>query len=123
MRTKVGVVQMTSTDDVEANLQAVERQVGLAASDGASLVVIPECFAYLGPEAGKLAIAEPLPNGGRILERCRTLARSKKVELILGGFWEKGSTEGKVKNACVHLDAHGEVRAIYRKIHLFDVDL
>ena len=63
MRTKVGVVQMTSTADVEANLQAVERQVGLAASDGASLVVVPECFAYLGPEAGKLEI-EAIPHGG-----------------------------------------------------------
>jgi predicted amidohydrolase len=123
MRTKVGVVQMTSTADVEANLQAVERQVGFAASDGATLVVVPECFAYLGPEAGKLEIAEPLPHGGPILERCRALARSKNVELVLGGFWEKGDSANKVKNACVHLDAKGEVRAIYRKIHMFDVDL
>jgi predicted amidohydrolase len=121
-RTKVGVIQMTSTADVEANLRAVERLVGEAAEDGARLVVVPECFAYLGPEEGKRAVAEVLPEGGPILRRMADLARSKRIELVLGGFWERGSGE-KVRNGCVHLGDDGAVRAIYRKIHLFDVDL
>ncbi|MCA9606084.1 MAG: carbon-nitrogen hydrolase family protein [Myxococcales bacterium] len=114
---------MTSTGDVEDNLQKTERFVSLAAEDGASLVLVPECFAYLGPEEGKLEIAETLPEGGPILERMRALARARGVDLVLGGFWEKGDHPKKVRNACVHLDAAGEVRAVYRKIHLFDVDL
>ena len=122
-RTKVGVVQMTSTGDVDANLDATERLVGRAADDGAALVVVPECFAYLGREEGKLDIAEPLPKGGPILERCRALAKSRGVELVLGGFWERGEDPKKVRNACIHVDALGEIRSIYRKIHLFDVDL
>lgn len=122
-RTKVAVVQMTSTADVEANLRAVERLVGAAAEEGARLVLVPECFAYLGPEEGKLALAEPLPGGGPILGRMAELARRVRAELVLGGFWEKGSSPTKVRNACVHLDAAGEIRAVYRKIHLFDVDL
>ncbi len=122
-KTKVGVVQMTSTADVEANLRTTERLVGEGASDGARLIVIPECFAYLGPEQGKLAIAEPLPEGGPILARMAELARRAGVELVLGGFWEKGATAEKVRNACVHLGSDGAVRAVYRKIHLFDVDL
>ncbi|MBX3273373.1 MAG: carbon-nitrogen hydrolase family protein [Sandaracinaceae bacterium] len=120
---KVGVVQMTSTEDLERNLACAERCVGQAAEDGARLVVLPECFAYLGPEDGKLAIAEGLPEGGPILDRMRALARAHGVDLVLGGFWERGASAGKVKNACVHLDADGAVKAIYRKIHLFDVDL
>lgn len=123
MRTKVGVIQMTSTADVEKNLEAVDRCVSMAAADGATLVVVPECFAYLGPEEGKLDIAEALPGGGPILDRMAALARSRGVDLVLGGFWEKGANAKKVKNACVHLDAEGAVRAIYRKIHLFDIDL
>ncbi len=122
-RTRVGVVQITSNADVEANLSATERTVRQAASDGAELVVVPECFAYLGPEAGKLEIAEALPEGGPILARCRALAAETKADLVLGGFWEKGTDPKKVKNACVHLRADGEVAAVYRKIHLFDVDL
>jgi len=122
-RTKVSVVQMTSVPDVEANLAATERLTREAASEGSKLAVIPECFAYLGPEDGKLKIAEALPEGGPILARCAALARELSIELVLGGFWEKGSDAQHAKNACVHVDASGAVRSVYRKIHLFDVDL
>jgi predicted amidohydrolase len=122
-RTKVAAVQMTSREDVEANVASALALARAAADEGAAVVVLPECFAYLGPEEGKLAIAEALPGGGPILARCRALARERGVELVLGGFWEKGGDAGHVRNACVHVGADGEVRAVYRKIHLFDVDL
>ena len=128
-RTKAAVIQMISTDQVEPNLAQMERLVRAAAEDRSALVVVPECFAYLGSDAagatspGKAAIAETLPEGGPILARCAALARELSVELVLGGFWERGVDPKKVKNACVHLDARGVVRAVYRKIHLFDVDL
>jgi deaminated glutathione amidase len=121
--TKVGVVQITSGPEVEPNLQATERVVRGAAADGAQLVVVPECFAYLGPEGGQRDVAEPLPAGGPILERCQRLAREARVELVLGGFWEQLPGSPKVANACIHLRADGTVAAIYRKMHLFDVDL
>ncbi|MBX7192148.1 MAG: carbon-nitrogen hydrolase family protein [Sandaracinaceae bacterium] len=128
-RTKAAVIQMCSTDQVETNLAQMERLVRAAAEDRASLVVVPECFAYLGADTagatspGKVAIAEPLPLGGPILARCAALAKELGVELVLGGFWERGDDPRKVKNACVHVDARGVVRAVYRKVHLFDVDL
>lgn len=122
-RTKVGVVQIVSVPEVEANLRAVERTVQGAVDDGAQLVVVPECFAYLGPEEGQRRVAEPLPDGGPILDRCRALARARGVGLVLGGFWEEVEGEEKVRNACIHLAPDGSVQAIYRKIHLFDVDL
>lgn len=137
-RTKAAVIQMISTDQVEPNLAQMERLVRAAAEDRASLVVVPECFAYLGSDAagatspGKAAIAETLPpegdskasfTPGPILARCAALAKELSIELVLGGFWERGVDPKKVKNACVHVDARGSVRAVYRKIHLFDVDL
>lgn len=128
-RTKAAVIQMTSTESVEDNLRAMERLVREAAADRASLVVVPECFAYLGSDAagatspGKVAVAEPLPEGGPILDRCRRLAAELSVELVLGGFWERGNDPRKVRNACVHVGPDGAVAAVYRKIHLFDVDL
>ena len=70
-RRKVAAVQMTSTEDVERNLATAVRLAGAAADDGAVLVVLPECFSFLGPENGKLAIAEALPAGGPILDRFR----------------------------------------------------
>lgn len=128
-RVRASVVQMTSTDDVEHNLRVAERCVERAREEGASLVVLPECFAYLGPEEGKLAIVEELPaigareSAGPILARCQDLAVRFGVELVLGGFWERASDDRHARNTCVHLDASGVVRAAYRKIHLFDVDL
>jgi deaminated glutathione amidase len=122
-RTRVAAVQMTSNEDVERNLETAVRLTREAAADGAALIVLPECFALLGPEQNKLAIAEALPEGGPILARLRELARTVGVELVLGGFWERASDPGKVRNACVHLAADGAVRAVYRKIHLFDGDL
>lgn len=122
-RTTVGVVQMTSTGDVDANMDTVHRLVGEAASRGARLVLVPECFAYLGPEKGKVAIAESLEKGGPILDRCRRAARDAGIDVVYGGFWEKADAPDKVRNACVYMRADGSIAAVYRKIHLFDVDL
>lgn len=121
--TRVGVVQMTSRADVDANLDAVTRCVQKGAREGAELVLVPECFSYLGPEQGKLALAESVEDPGPILTRLATLAKESGVHLVLGGHWERSAQPGKVRNACVHVDATGEVVATYRKIHLFDVDL
>jgi predicted amidohydrolase len=122
-KSKVAAIQMTSGPDVDANLSRAEALCRDAATDGAGLVVLPECFAYLGPEEGKFAIAEPLPDGGPILKRMAGLARETRTELVLGGFYELGPSARKLRNACVHLGENGQVKAIYRKIHLFDVDL
>src|SRR5262245_15707919 len=103
--TRVGVVQITSTPEVEPNLHAVERTVRRAVLDGAELVVVPECFAYLGPEEGKLRVAEPIAPGAPILDRMKGLARETGAELVLGGHIEKGDKPTHTRNSCVHLDA------------------
>lgn len=120
---KVAAVQMTSTGELARNLDTAERLAREAIADGAALVVLPECFAFLGAEDGKLELAEPLPAGGPILARFQKLARDTQSELVLGGFYERSPLPRKVRNACVHLGEDGSVRAVYRKIHLFDVDL
>ena len=122
-RALAGVVQMTSNADVDANMATAHRLVGEAASRGARVVVVPECFAYLGPEAGKLDIAESLGEGGPILDRCRAAAQSAGTDVVWGGFWEKAPSAGKVRNACIYMRADGSIASVYRKIHLFDVDL
>lgn len=118
-----GVLQMTSTADVDANMETVHRLVREAAHRGAELVLVPECFSYLGPEKGKVGIAESLDDGGPILDRCRDAAADAGVDVVYGGFWEKSEAPGKVRNACIYMRADGAITAVYRKIHLFDVDL
>jgi predicted amidohydrolase len=116
-------VQMTSTPDVEANLGAAEHLVREAAGRGAELVVLPENFSHMGPEEEKAALAEALDGSGPILSRMQRLARETRAHLVLGGMAEKSDEPARVYNACVLVGPDGAVRAVYRKIHLFDVDI
>jgi len=121
---RVAAVQMTSTEDVAANLDAVGRLVRRAAEAGARLIGLPENFAYLGSDGDhRLALAESLDAPGPILSAMAELARSTRAHLLLGGFPEKSAEAGHIHNTSVVLDPGGEIVARYRKIHLFDVDL
>jgi deaminated glutathione amidase len=116
-----GVVQVTSGADLGRNLDRCRALVEQAADMGAKLIVLPENFAFLGEhETAKMAVAESVPGDGRILSTMRQLARDRQVDLVLGGLPEAVSAT-HVHNTAVYLDAGGELRGIYRKIHLFDV--
>lgn len=123
--TLVAVTQMTSNDEVDKNLDAVEKNIKEAAARGAELVLVPECFAFMGHESDYFAISETFPEagerGGPIYERCVEMAKANNVEVLFGGFWERA--EPRVRNASVQIRADGSLGAVYRKIHLFDVDL
>ena len=92
---------------------------------------LPENFAFLGADRDhRLAIAESVeatpasdPFPGPILSVMTALAREARVHLLLGGFPERSADERHIRNTCVLVGPDGEVAALYRKIHLFDVDL
>ena len=121
-KTTVGIVQMCANADVRRNLDSTLALVRDAASAGARVVLVPEAFAFIGRERDRAAHLEKLPGGGPILSRCAQTARDSGVDLVLGGFPEQAD-DGRAFNTCVHLDPDGAVAALYRKIHLFDVDL
>src|SRR5450432_1576141 len=83
-------VQMCSSDDLGANLDVVRARVAEAAAGGAQLVVLPECFAFLGRgERDKMAIAESLDGRpGPILGALCELAAKHGVHVIGGGMPE-----------------------------------
>ena len=118
---RVALVQTTSTDDVAANLVAASRLVEEAAGRGASLVALPENFAFLRREGGPIPCAQGLD--GEIVGALRALARRLHVRILGGSFPEAGASEARVFNTSVLISPAGEIEAVYRKIHLFDVDL
>jgi predicted amidohydrolase len=118
-------VQMSSQDDVDANLSRVDVLVEQAAAQGASVVLLPENFAYMGKEEGRRKIAEPIGDEARgpILTSVARAAKKSGVCVVAGGMPERGQDPDRPFNTCVVIAADGSVAAKYRKIHLFDVDI
>ncbi|MBA3809876.1 MAG: carbon-nitrogen hydrolase family protein [Solirubrobacterales bacterium] len=118
---RVAAVQLSSGADRLANLAVAERLVRAAAADGASLIVLPEKWTAMGSEQELRAAAEPLD--GETLAWARELARELAVDLIAGSILECLPDQEKLANTSVHVDPQGEIRAVYRKVHMFDVEV
>ncbi len=118
---RIAAVQMASGADKAANLATAERLVREAAARGATLVGLPENVAWMGPEPERQAAAEPLE--GPTLLRFSTLANSLGVHLLAGSVLETGGDGGRLYNTSVLFGPTGERLAVYRKMHLFDVEV
>ncbi|MEA2406198.1 MAG: deaminated glutathione amidase [Thermoleophilaceae bacterium] len=118
---RAAAVQLESTPDTEANLASAERLVREAAAGGAGLVVLPERLDIRGATADYAAGAEPLD--GRPIGWARGLARELGIDLVAGSVAERREGRERVSNTSVHVGPDGELRAIYRKIHMFDVQV
>ena len=119
----VGIVQVSSQDDVAKNLARAVELVAECARAGAELVALPENFAFMGEEEKKLAIAEPLKPVGPILAAVAACAQEHGVFIVAGGMPEKSEDPSRPYNTSVLVGPDGAVIARYHKAHLFDVDL
>lgn len=120
-RALAAVVQMTSTADVERNLSVAEDLVEQAAARGATFVALPENFAFLRSEGQP--VPEPQAVDGPWVSRMAELARGFELTLLLGSIPERVEGDRRIRNTTVLLGPDGATLALYRKIHLFDIDL
>ncbi|HEX5897684.1 MAG TPA: carbon-nitrogen hydrolase family protein [Thermoleophilaceae bacterium] len=118
---RAAAVQLQSTSDTEANLATAERHTRAAAAEGAELVVLPERLDIRGATADYLAGAEPLD--GRPITWARELAHELGIDLVAGSVAERREGHERVSNTSVHVGPDGEIRAVYRKIHMFDIEV
>jgi predicted amidohydrolase len=118
---RAAAVQLSSTPDRDRNLEAADRLTREAAARGAELVVLPEKWPVLGTPEQTAAGAEPLD--GPSLTWARSLARELGIDLVAGSIAEAVAGAERGANTCVHVGPDGEDRAIYRKIHMFDVEV
>jgi deaminated glutathione amidase len=117
---RVAAVQLNSTDDTARNLSAAERLVRAAAADGAELVALPEKWNLLAAGERLAAGAEPLD--GPSLAAARAWARELGIHLLAGSVAERAGDGGKAFNTSVLIGPDGTDLAVYRKIHMFDVE-
>jgi predicted amidohydrolase len=121
----VAAAQLCATDDVRANLALCRQLAAEAASRGAALFALPECFAFIGRRMGdRLAVAEQLEGPGPIVTAVRDIARTHGMWVLAGGFPEiSPRAQEKTYNTSLLVDPSGETRACYRKMHMFDVHI
>jgi len=116
---RAGAVQLNSGHDKGRNLAVADRLTRAAAADGADLVVLPEKFNLMGNEEQMRAGAEPLD--GPSITWAQETARELSIDLVAGSIAERRPGRERLSNTSVHVGPDGEVCAVYRKIHLFDV--
>jgi deaminated glutathione amidase len=115
---RVACVQLNTRQDVGASVRVATELVEAAADQGARLVALPETWAYKGGREGILATADgPLGPSNRALA---SVAARRRLWLLAGSVYEP-APGGLVANASALFDPAGEIRAVYRKVHLFDV--
>lgn len=118
---RVAAVQLNTSADPVRNRAAAERHVRAAAADGAALVVLPEKWNWIGAAADTPRFAEPLD--GPSLTLARDIARELAIDIVAGSIIERVPGRAKGANTSVHVGADGADRAVYRKIHMFDVEV
>ena len=118
---RAGAVQLNSTEDTDRNLETANRLVREAAAMGADLVVLPEKWTVLGTPEQMNAGAESLD--GRFMSWARSTARELGIDLVAGSMVELVEGQEKTANTSVHVGPDGELRAVYRKMHMFDVEV
>ncbi|HLI78482.1 MAG TPA: nitrilase-related carbon-nitrogen hydrolase, partial [Candidatus Binataceae bacterium] len=114
-------IQMAAGSDKAANLERAERLVREAASHGASLIALPETFNWRGKRGAEASAAETLE--GESVSLMARLASDLKVHIVAGSITEHVEGQEKTYNTSVMLGPDGARMGVYRKIHLFDIDL
>jgi predicted amidohydrolase len=110
---------MSSTPNREENLETAERLMRAAAASGANLLTLPELWSCHGLEKVYKENAEPIP--GPTTDFLGNLARELGVYVLGGSILEGDPSSRKLHNTSTFFGPDGEMSAVYRKIHLFDV--
>ena len=117
----IALAQLCSTPDIPQNLATCRRLLTQAVAHGAQWVLFPENAPYLGRDRDKLAVAQTLE--GEMVTAFQEMAKTSGCWVTLGSFPEVSKSPDHTYNTQVQISPEGEICAVYRKIHLFDVTL
>ncbi len=121
---RAAAVQLNSTEDVERNIATADRLVREAGDRGARLVILPEKWNVLGRGAVMAQAAEQIaPEPGPAGRWAQSIARELEIDLIAGSVVESRPERDRGANTSVHFGPDGRMRTLYRKLHMFDVEV
>jgi predicted amidohydrolase len=119
---RAACVQLTAGPDKHENVAKADVLVERAAAAGAQLVLLPEKWNGVGGRETLEALAEPLDDGETVATM-RDWARRHGLWLVGGSITERRDGRERFSNTCCVFAPDGGLAAVYRKIHLFDVEV
>ena len=120
--TRIALFQARSGIDPQANATALVAAVEESASGKAEMLFTPEMSGLLDGDRQRAGASVRRETEDLTLAAVRQAASDNRIWVQLGSLALKGPADKLVNRAFV-IDAEGEIRARYDKIHLFDVDL
>jgi predicted amidohydrolase len=118
----VACIQLSSGDDVAANVAQTCRLVRAAHAAGARFVVTPEMTSFMDARPGALQAKSQPEESHEALNSFRDLAQELSIWLLVGSMSTTVS-HGKYANRSFLIAPSGELAGRYDKIHMFDVDI
>jgi omega-amidase len=119
-RFKIGICQMKVVDNKQLNLDKAYAMIGECANNGADMVVLPEMFNCPYDTQKFMEYAESSDNSPT-LKIISESAKNNDIYLVAGSIPEL--LDGNIYNSCFIFDRNGHIIDVYRKMHLFDVDI
>mgnify|MGYP000744466121 CR=1 FL=1 len=117
---RIGLVQMSCTQDPRENQEKAEQKIREAAQAGAQVICLPELYRsqyFCREEKAELFdLAEPVP--GDTTDRLGRLAREHRVVIIASLFERRAP--GLYHNTAAILGSNGDLLGLYRKMHIPD---
>jgi len=126
---KLALIQLASGADKEKNLSHARNKVLEAASAGANIIVLPECFNspygcdYFPSYAETLLPSPPTIDQSPSFHALSAMAAESKAYLVGGSIPELDTKTRKYYNTSLTFSPAGKLLATHRKVHLFDIDI
>lgn len=120
---KVAVFQSRTGIDPVANASVLVDAVARAKAGGADMLFTPEMSGLLDQNRSRAVAHLRDEAGDPVLAAVREAAAEQGIWVDIGSLALTGGADGRLVNRGFVIDARGDVRARYDKIHLFDVDL
>jgi nitrilase len=120
---KAAAIQMTSSREVRQNLAEAGRLVAEAAAQGASLVVLPENFSFMGSTDAERSAAVERYGEGPAQAFLAEAAERHRLWIVGGTIPIRDEGAARANQRSLLFGPDGREAARYDKIHLFDVDI
>jgi len=121
---RAALLQARSGIDPRANAAMLVQAVAEAKAGGADMLFTPEMVGYLDRDRERASETLTDEAHDPVLKAVREAAAHEGIWVHVGSLGLAGERSGgRWTNRSFLIDANGEIRARYDKIHLFDVDL